>query len=330
MNFNLNSIPNEDSNGIDMDNEHFFGTDPGIPLAQFSSEVDDAEPDFEELMRKASLKIAWEESIHHRNFNLKNDETTPNHSSSDGFRPSHSVGNHQQEKLVDEYGISQNCGGSLWWLTPILRMICPKTFRSQRLENLYRRYFIRVDQLSQILALVASCIIFMVIIIVNYIRTSIYTSAILAVVLSIAIIIFIGLIIVLLRIKFDSRADENRIDSQTCIMMAVAYITSATLIFVVCFTSYELSANTVSKNTIPSLAFVYIVYSTIPLPCNMAMLVGLCISVCDVWITAYFCGDKILTTNNVSTVNLFYISLIYLLNYIALSCIIVPTTKLKY
>lgn len=196
--------------------------------------------------RRMSKKDAWEESYAQKSKELKIEEKKIK-------------GKYEGE--FSEASLKQTLHFTAR-LKRLLNIFRSKRFSDRTLENLYRRYFLKVDQSSQSnmqLLTIAVCLLLVIFFYVNGL-----ISPIRGIVLGVVILLFIIMEILLYYVHLDYLT-----------LQIFSHVSVLLLFVVVCIVSLEPKPRDVSDGLWVTVFFVYMIYSGIPVSMTVALISGI-------------------------------------------------------
>lgn len=202
--------------------------------------------DEDKSKRRMSKKDAWEESYAQKSKELKIEEKKIK-------------GKYEGE--FSEASLKQTLHFTAR-LKRLLNIFRSKRFSDRTLENLYRRYFLKVDQSSQSnmqLLTIAVCLLLVIFFYVNGL-----ISPIRGIVLGVVILLFIIMEILLYYVHLDYLT-----------LQIFSHVSVLLLFVVVCIVSLEPKPRDVSDGLWVTVFFVYMIYSGIPVSMTVALISGI-------------------------------------------------------
>ncbi|CAL1537656.1 unnamed protein product [Lymnaea stagnalis] len=154
-----------------------------------------------------------------------------------------------------------------------------KNFRDKTLENLYRRYFIKVDQSSQSNMQVISVIICVLLIFFFYINGS--QSPVRGLVIGFIILAFAILEVILYRITLQYMS-----------LQIICGVSLFLLLAVICTITLDQSPTDVGDGLWVTVFFIYMVYTGIPIQLSVATIMGVLLPMFQVALTSKFDLNK--------------------------------------
>ncbi|CAG5122837.1 unnamed protein product, partial [Candidula unifasciata] len=224
--------------------------------------------DEENSKRKTSVKEAWEESYNQKSKELKIEE----------------------KKLSGKYDFDFSQASlkqTLKFTDSVKRLI--NIFRSKRfsdktLENLYRRYFLKVDQSSQSNMQLLSIVVCLLLIVLFYVNGMI--SPIRGIVLGIVILLFVILEILLYYIQLDYLT-----------LQIISHVAVLLLFVVVCIETLDPKPRDVSDGLWITVFFVYMIYSGIPVGMTVAVLSGILLPAIQLSVSVHLTNHQLDNTD---------------------------------
>ncbi|GFO37840.1 adenylate cyclase [Plakobranchus ocellatus] len=227
--------------------------------------------------RKASIKVAWEESYAQKTEELRAEERRQSNLSGSPTVSS---------SFTSDVSVVQR--PSPFSLRRILNIFRSKRFADRNLENLYRRYFIKVDQSSMsvmnIICIILCCML------LAFAYSSGHTNPLRGIVLGIIIALFVLLEVLLYRICLERGAQQ-----------VMCYLSLLLLLGVVCTISIDLQPSSVDNGFWVTVYFVYMVYTGIPVNLCVAVLAGILLPLFQVALTSRFSFQFLYTQSEVSS-----------------------------
>ncbi|NP_001191588.1 adenylate cyclase [Aplysia californica] len=220
--------------------------------------------------RRTSVKVAWEESYASKTRELKMEERRLSKRLSQS---------HMSDVESDDTGAGEERPAEILpppcSLQRVRRVFRSKTFRDRTLENLYRRYFIKVDQSSQSVIQLISILMCLLLIIFFY--TNGLTSPVRGVVLGIIVLTFVVLEVLLYRITLDFLT-----------LQIISFLSLFLLLAVVCTITLDTEPHDVSDGLWVTVFFVYMIYTGIPISMSAALVSGVLLPVFQVSLASNF------------------------------------------
>ncbi|KAH9524636.1 hypothetical protein Btru_027409 [Bulinus truncatus] len=218
--------------------------------------------------QRGSVKIAWEDRYTRKDQEQNGEDKKFSQSSTKG----------RQSADIQDEEFQKSLQKTFTWkrLVSIFRS---KTFPDKTLENLYRRYFIKVDQSSQSNMQVIIVIICVLLIFFYYISGS--SSPIRGVVMGLIVVILAVLEVLLYRITL-----------QYSTLQIICAVSLFLLVAIVCTVTLDQKPSDVGDGLWVTVFFVYMTYTGIPLPLSVAILMGLFLPLFQLALTTRFTLDQ--------------------------------------
>ncbi|XP_055861939.1 adenylate cyclase type 5-like isoform X3 [Biomphalaria glabrata] len=217
---------------------------------------------------RGSVKVAWENK-YTRKENDANCEDKKLSQSNTKARTSVDIEDEEFQKSLQK---------TFTWRR-LIAIFRSKTFADKTLENLYRRYFIKVDQSSQSNMQVIIVVICVMLIFFYYVNGS--TSPIRGVVMSLIILILAVLEALLYRITLQYYS-----------LQIICAVSLFLLVAVVCTVTLDQKPSDVGDGLWVTIFFVYMTYTGIPLPLSVAILMGIFLPLFQLALTTRFTLDQ--------------------------------------
>lgn len=233
--------------------------------------------DGKSLSRKTSMKQVWEENYEKKTRELKNEQR----------KISQQSGKNSDGDLSDV--TTQQCLKSTFGVKRFLNIFSSKRFRDKTLENLYIRYFLKVDQSSQSIIQVLSIVICILLIVFFYVSG--LDSPVRAVVLGIIVLVFVTLEVLLYQIRLDFIS-----------LQIICYMSLFLLLGVVCTITLDTQPHDVADGMWVTLFFVYMAYTGVPVRMTAAVITGILLPVFQVALTTNFNVHQVYTQRQVRPV----------------------------